>query len=71
MNKGELKARLIFFLDPELEVRDSHWTRAFAFYQGYSKCFDDVIKFPVEDSYAQSFIIDETLSFLNKIIINE
>ena len=69
-NKGELKAKLrsrIMFYNPELEIKDTTWDRLFHYYEGYVDCFDSVVKFPVEDSFAQDFIIDETFKHLLKI----
>lgn len=69
MNKGELKSKLRFLVmhyNPELVITDSAWDKAFHFYEGYQSCFDAIVKFPVGDSYAQNFILDETLKYLIK-----
>lgn len=68
MSKGEFKSYLKRFVNPEFDVKESDWTRAYNFYLGYNQCFKDAFKFPVEDSYAQGFILSECFKFLKKII---
>ncbi len=71
MTKGELKSKLKFLVldyDPELTIQDAVWDRTYHFYEGYYQCFQDIVKFPVEDSYARNFILEETFKHLLRII---
>jgi len=70
MTKGELKSKLKFLVldyNPELVITQIIWDEVYHFYIGYSKCFSDVVKFPVTDDYAKRFILEETFNHLIKI----
>jgi hypothetical protein len=70
LTKGELKSKLsdrLIIHDPELEIREVTWDKVYNYFVGYEDCFDATLKFPVGDSFAQSFILDETFKYLLKI----
>lgn len=71
LSKGELKKKLVFLVmndDPELTIPNPIWDRVYNYYLGYSTCFKDVVKFPVDDSFAQNYIIEECYKHLTKIL---
>lgn len=70
ITEGELKSKLKFLVidhDPEMIISNSDWNRVYHFFVGYSQCFKDAFRFPIEDSYAKSFILNETFQYLLKI----
>ena len=71
LGKGELKSKLKFLVldhNPEIEVTQGVWDEVYHFYIGYSQCFSDVVKFPIDQSYAINFILEETFNHLLKLI---
>ena len=70
MTKGELKSKLKFLVldyDPELTITQSQWDEVYHFHCGYVKCFSDVVKFPIVQSYTKNFILEDAFNHLIKI----
>lgn len=71
LQKGELKSKLSFLVlhhNPELTIHNDQWTEAYNWYKGYCACFESVVGYPFDDSYAHNFILEETFKYLLSII---
>jgi hypothetical protein len=67
MDKGQLKSKLKPLLDPEIVVKESQWRSIHEYYLGYCSCFSAIVDFPLSNSFAQDFILSETLKRLNNV----